>query len=394
MPGGLNSTDRKLLVAAAALAFLMAAATVTFAPATGGSQSKVPSSYSSGPAGALAAYLLLEDLHYPVRRWEQPPASLPATSNHSVLILAEPTQMPLSSERASLLNFVRSGGRVLFCGDSLPAFFPKPQVSEAAAGQEWTRFSARLPSLFTRGARNITMDPKSFWTNLGAHQLALYGEDKKAVAVVWKIGSGELLWWAAPTPLANAGIAQTDNLKLFLDAVAARSPSAPLDIYWDEYFHGEHGSLWSYVAATPLKWGLIQLALLAAVILFTFSRRSGPTVAPRLVSRLSPLEFVETLGGLYQRAGATSVATGIAYRHLRLNLTRRLALPSGIPDAALARSAAERLGWNSSQFTALLDGASAAQTHNLRPQEALALVGQLGQYTARLEPKRAPLEKH
>jgi len=394
LSGGLNSTDRKLLLAAAALAIVMAAATVAFAPAGRGSESKVPSSYSSGSAGARAAYLLLQDLHYPVRRWEEPPAGLPPPSNHSLLILAEPSEKPSSSERASLLKFVRDGGRILFCGDGLPSFFPAASISGSLGGKEWTRFSPDLPSLFSRGARTITMEPKSFWKKLSPRQLALYGDQYAPVVVVWKIGSGELLWWAAPTPLANAGIAQTDNLNLFLNAVSSRSPQTPLEIYWDEYFHGVRGSLWRYIAATPVKWALIQFVLIAAALLFSFSRRWGPIATPRPISRLSPLEFVDTLGGLYQRAGASSVATSVAYRHLRLGLTRRLALPSAVPNAALAHSAAERLGWNIAPLTATLESAAAAQAHNLPPSEALHLVQQIGHYTIRLESKRAPLENN
>lgn len=389
MPGGLNSTDRKLLVAASTLALLMAAATVTFAPVSNGGQAKVPSSYSSGPAGARAAFLLLQQLHYPVRRWEEPPAALPS---QAVLILAEPSQMPSRGERASLLKFLYSGGRILFCGEALPTFFPGPHLADPSPGQDWKRFSSELPSLFTRGAHTITMDPKSSWPKLSAQQLALYGAEDSPVVVAWSFGRGELLWWAAATPLSNAGITQSDNLQLFLNGVS--SSNRPMEIYWDEYFHGARASLWSYMAATPLKWVLVQFALIAALALFAFSRRWGPVAALPPVSRLSPLEFVDTLGGLYRRARATSVATTVAYRHLRLRLTRRLALPSSIADPTLAHAAGERLGWDTSDVASTLQSAAAAETHNLAPPAALKLVQQIATYTTRLESKRAPREKH
>ena len=392
MPGGLDSTDRKLLLAAVAVALLMAAGTVALAPVNGGSQSKVPSTYSAGAAGARAAYLLLQKLHYHVRRWQEPPAALAELNQPAILILAEPDQLPTAGERSSLLKFVRNGGRILFCGDALPSFFPGTPVSSASAGQEWTNFSAIVPSFFTRSARTITMDPKSSWTQLNPQQLALYGDENAPVAVAWQIGDGELLWWAAPTPLSNAGISQTGNLNLVLNAVTFPQRSA--DVYWDEYFHGERGSLWSYVAGTPVKWALVQFAILTAAILFTFSRRWGPVAQSRPVSRLSPLEFVDTLGGLYQRAGASSVATTVAYRHLRLNLTRRLGLPSAMPDDALAHTAGERLGWNIPQLTTTLQTAASAQTGNLTPKTALNLVQQIGTYANRLESNRAPQENH
>ena len=394
MQSGLDPTDRKLLLGAAALAFLMAVGSVALAPPDHGSNSKVPSSYSSASAGARAAYLLLQDLHYPIRRWEEPPAHLADVSHHAVLILAEPTQMPSPGERASLLKFVLRGGRILFCGDGLKAFFRSAPVARSSPGREWTQFSSDLPAAFTRGARTITMEPKSSWTKLNTRQFALYGDKAAPVVVAWRFGSGELLWWAAPTPLTNAGISQTGNLTLFLNAVSAFPTEAPLNVYWDEYFHGVRGSLWAYIEATPLKWALVQFALIISGLLFAFSRRWGPVATPRSASRLSPLEFVDTLGGLYQRAGATSVATGVAYRHLRRHLARRLALPFTIPDLALAHAAGERLGWDPAHLTATLEKATIAEGHNLRPREALNLVQDIGRYAMRLRTRRAPLENN
>ena len=130
----------------------------------------------------------------------------------------------------------------------------------------------------------------------------------------------------ARRPLTNAGIVRAGNLELFLNSMAGPS-GEPLSIYWDEYFHGARGSLWSYIAATPLPWGMLQIALLMLALMFTFSRRSGPIVQPAAVSRLSPLEFVETMGGLYQRAHAAPIAVAAAYRLLRLELIRRLGFP-------------------------------------------------------------------
>lgn len=393
MQNGLSPADRRLLLGVAALTVLMAAATAMFGPAGSGSESGTPSTYSSTAAGARAAYLLLQDLHYPIRRWEESPVRLPEESARAVLILAEPTQAPSPGESASLLQFIRQGGRVLFCGGSLKSFFASAPVRESAGGG-WVQISSDLPASFTRGARTIMMEPKSSWIKLGPRQLALYRAKRGPVVVVWQLGRGELLWWAAPTPLTNAGITQSDNLNLFLNAVSAPRGEAPLAIYWDEYFHGERLSLWSYVGATPVKWAIVQVALIMGFALFAFSRRWGPVAVPKPVSRLSPLEFVDTLGGLYRRAGASSVAIVVGYRHLRLGLTRRLLLASDIPDAALAHAAAERLGWNVTHFMTILDKAAAAQAHNLRPRNALELVRDMAFYTARLTQKQPVLEKH
>lgn len=382
MPGQITPGDRKLLLTAAAVALLLMAGTVFFTPGGRLGESPVPSSYSSDSGGALAVYLLLENLHYPVRRWQEPPTSLEKAGRGAVLVIAEPTEIPSNRERESLRAFVRRGGRVLFCGGGVSAFFREAAVSRKPGAVEWKKYTASLPSYFSRGAPAVVVRPKALWEELGVRDLALYGDSSGAVVVSWPIGTGEVLWWAGATPLTNAGIRRASNLRLFLNAVDEASI-----IYWDEYYHGQRTSLWSYAAHTPVAWALAQFGLLLLAVLFTFSRRWGPVAEPAAVSRLSPLEFVETLGGLYQRAGATSVAVGVAYRHLRMKLTQQLGVPASAPDEELAPAAGARLGWKPDELLGVLE--KSATPVGLRPRQALALIQELEGYTAQLGIRRA-----
>jgi hypothetical protein len=372
--GGLNGADRKLLWGTGGATILILAATAAFAPPAAEQGEAVPSSYSSASGGALAAYLLLADLHYPVRRWEEPPGELPQPGRGALLILAEPTQMPSKGESEALRRFLRSGGRILFSGASIRSFFPTAGSSPTNE-TAWKEFSPNFPSGISRGANRIAMRPQAYWPEINSSQLALYGDNEHglsaareggnwhSVVVSWRFDEGQVLWWAGATPLTNAGIREAQNLRLFLNSVSSSSISSggdPLSIYWDEYFHGERGTLWSYVAGTPVAWGIAQIGLIALAVLFTFSRRSGPIAAPAAVSRLSPLEFVETMGGLYQRAGAASIAVEVSYRRVRLELSRRLGLPAAVSDPELAQAAAERLGFSKTDFAGSLERAAGA----------------------------------
>ena len=49
-----------------------------------------------------------------------------------------------------------------------------------------------------------------------------------------------------------------------------------VQVYWDEYFHGEQSSLIGYAGDPPLKFGLLQTLLVFLALIFTFSRRNGP----------------------------------------------------------------------------------------------------------------------
>jgi hypothetical protein len=67
----------------------------------------------------------------------------------------------------------------------------------------------------------------------------------------------------------------------------------------------------------------------------------------------------------------------VSRRHLRLELTRRLGLPSATPDADLARIAGERLQFDAAQFAETLNRVTNT------PKEALALVQNLESCVAR-----------
>lgn len=215
--------------------------------------------------------------------------------------------------------------------------------------------------------------------------MPLFGEAQAVVVAAWRMGDGEVLWWAGATPLTNAGIGRADNLALLLNSIRTAGPRASVAIYWDEYFHGQRSSLWAYAQGTPVLWAAWQITLLALAALFTYSRRSGPVVQPAEVSRLTPLEFVETLGGLYRRAGSGPAAVGVALRRLLLALGRRLAVAPGCSEAELARVAEERLGWDGAGFATLLaEAGAAARLGRLPEREALRLVQALQRTTAQL----------
>jgi hypothetical protein len=386
MPLGIAASDRKLLLVCGALLVLMAGASIFLEPPGRQFASPVPSTYSAQPGGAEAAYLLLLRLHYSVRRWEDAPTDLPPHVGPVLFILAEPTQAPSERERQAIAGFVQKGGHLLFTGSNLQSFFPDAQVSSNPPDPAWKSFSPSIPNHLDHGAQRITIQPKASWGGLDPSQLALYGESGSPAVVSWSFGEGEILWWAGSTPLTNDGITRDDNLAFFLNSVSNGSSGQPYRIYWDEYFHGQRRSLWSYARGTSLVWGAAQLGLLAAAVIFTFSRRSGPVYSPPRVSRLSPLEFVDTLGGLYEHAGAASAAVSVSHQRLRFLLARQLGLPSDTTDDELSRAAGERLGWKGSELADLLERArAAARITKMRPREALRLVQDLEQHADQLE---------
>ena len=397
MPTALDRSDRKLLLITGFILLAFLIALVSLSPnSEEGSETPFPSSYLPSPGGALAAYRLLEQLDADVQRWDRPPAELPEDCANCVLILADPDGAPTPEDKEALRGFVERGGRILFTGERLLSFLDVssaaliPQPPDVAA----QTYQSNLPVIFSRGARTISLKPEALWPQSDSPAIPLYGDLDSPAVIVRPLGRGRILWWAGPAPLTNAGIRDQRNMNLFLDAAAAQMPvtdGAPR-IFWDEYYHGERNSLWSYVAETPLPWGLLQLAALGVVVFFTFGRRSGPIVRPAKASRLAPLEFVDTLGGLYERAKASAAAVTVVYQQFRGALIRQLRLPANVTDGVLGSEAQQRIGlgvagpsFGQSGLADLLRRAAAASRNaSLRPRDALDLVRELEETQVRL----------
>jgi hypothetical protein len=388
MPHALDSGDRKLLIGAGVMLATLIVASAYLSPKHRSAASGYPSSYSGGWDGAKGPFLLLQNLHYHVERWEKSPTELSGTPSHEILILAGPTQTPSPEEKSAIFDFLQQGGRIVASGAGATKLLPDaPPLSESYAIEETTKFPALLPSPLMRGAPEISMFPPDDWQPKSASQLVVYGNEETAAVITYPVGKGQVIWWGNSAPLTNGRIRESGNLPLFLNSIGL--PDG-VRVLWDEYFHGAHGSLWSYIARTPLLWGALQFGIVFLAIVATYSRRQGPISLPARVSRLSPLEFIETLGDLYSSAHAGSAAVRIAYQRLRFQLTRQLGLPPNVADADLARSASTALAWNEPEFSATLSRAERAMAAaKVSDAETLQLVQEMFDYTNRLQLRRA-----
>jgi len=207
----------------------------------------------------------------------------------------------------------------------------------------------------------------------------LYGAGDQIFVVKYPYGRGEVLWLGGATPLTNAGLKERGNLEFLLASLGdSKTP-----ILWDEYIHGYRETLALSIAHSPAKWLALQLTLLALAVIATFSRRSGPVCAPVTDVRLSPLEFVQTLGGLYENAGTASVAVDICYQRFKYWLTRRLGVAYNISIADLEGAVRDRFAAKDERFGAILRRCESAKGDPyLQESEALHLVQELDEYAS------------
>jgi hypothetical protein len=374
----IDPRDRRLLLGAGVV-FVLLIAGVVFLGGDPGEKGDAPSSYSTASGGAKAAYLLMEQSGYQVRRWERSLVDLPKTAG-TTLILADPLEAPTREERESLKTFLSEGGRIIATGMFSGTFLPENEsVPDMLLGMTSKKASAVSPSAITRAAPEITIAPQARWPSYSP-AYSLYGDGDEIVVVKYPYGRGEVLWWAAATPLTNAGLKEPGNLEFLLASVG--DTKAP--ILWDEYVHGYRETLGSAVVHSPVKWILLQVALLGLAVVATFSRRSGPISAPVTDVRLSPLEFVQTLGGLYENAGTASVAVDICFQRFRYWLTRRLGVAGNISINDLESAVRDRWAPKNEHFAAILRRCESAKGDPyLGEAEALHLVQELDEYASR-----------
>ena len=255
---------------------------------------------------------MLHESGYKQTRWQKPLSDLPEPSGQ-ILVLADPDQVATAKDHERLTKFIADGGHVIVTGILAAFYLPKASSEiDFANGMTWKNATAIGPSAITKAAPEIFLAPESYWNPL-FNSVQLYEQGGRTRVVKYVYGKGEVIWWASATPLTNEGLNQSGNLDFFLACLGDGKP----EIVWDEYIHGYSETHAGSVTRSPVFWIFLQLGLLSFAILATFSRRNGPIFPLITPSRLSPLEFVQTLGGLYKHAKASSVVVDISYQRFR-----------------------------------------------------------------------------
>jgi Domain of unknown function (DUF4350) len=349
----------------------------------------VPSTYSAQSRGAKAAYLLLQDMGYKVERWEQSPTALPVEPTHTVLVLASPFRPPSPDEKNALQKYLSLGGKILETGSSPSLYLPRAETErEPLPAPNWKEYQPQLLSALTRGGA-VEMSPTAYWKDPTTAYLVHYSDEARPTVVSYKVGNGEVIWWASSTPLTNAAISKSGNLALLLNSLGQPND---VHVYWDEYFHGDQQSFSGYFHQMPLLFGFLQCVLVFLALIFTFSRRNGPIHGLAQPARLSPLEFVYTLGKLYRRAKATHATLEVPYARFRMLATRQLGISPDISAAELAHAVKSRMRYKDDDLNDLLQQIEAAlRNPELSEAWALELAQRLSRYTQNL--KSIPLGK-
>lgn len=379
----LDPRDRRLLLICLATVLVLAIVTGIFARNQNRDDNPIPSTYLTGKHGARAAYDMLEASGYSVERWEQPLNDLAERADaNTVVILAEPRDY--SEENAKAVEeIVKRGGRVLATGGMGGQLVP----GGAVQGSKQFQISAckLAPEGLSplAGAGDVWMQPAMGWKLSSPRYHVDYACAGDPAVVDYSEGAGHVVWWASSTPLENGSIARDGNLGLFLTSLGPREGR---HIYWDESLHGEITSQWFYARGAALNLLLAGLSVLGLLVVFSFSRRSGPVRDLPPPPRASPNEFLQALGSLYAKAGASGTAVSLAYGRFRRKMGELCGL-NGLQMNAEELSAVlrRRFPQTSDELEADLTACEeAGMSDTLIPKRALALVQMLSRHATLL----------
>ncbi len=369
----LDAKDRKLLLWGLGLGIALAVATGFLLPNGNSNDNPLPSSYLAGQHGARAAYETLLRSGYPLERWERPLTELAATAGpQTVVIFAQPFSREPDDIKA-VRQIVERGGRVLSTGFWGGFILP----GEASDSPREFNFAAckldpeGLNAL--AGTGEVWMVPEATWqVGNPAHRVDFNCAGNPTV-VEYDWGKGHIVWWASSTPLENGSLSRAHNLDLLLNSLGPRDGH---QFYWDESLHGEIRSTWSYASGPSLTLLWVGMLGMVVLIVLSFSRRSGPVREPLPAARATPIEFIEALGSLYRKAGASSTALSIAWERFRRYSLRLCGLRGSKMDAAaLAAVIRRRFPTADAALEADLASCEAALwSDNLNPKQALKLV--------------------
>ena len=381
-------SDLTIVVAAGVVMLVLGTLAAIVAPPADAADAGT-STYSAGPRGLKAALLTLREIGYQAERSIEPMAAVRADPSSTTIILAG-AEAPSEQDRRAIREFIEGGGTVVAIGANgayalglqVPAGpVPSPFAESVDTARRIT------PSAVSAGAPEITMGAGGPRPTLTDAYAPIYGasEDEPAVAAA-SVGRGRAVWLSDSTPFSNKHLDKAGNLRVLLNVVG------PVDgrrVLFDEHYQGYKRSLWSYLAPTPLPWILLQAGLVLTAVLLTHSRRSGPVRAPHADPRTSPMEFVEMLGALYNRAGARQAAVDVARKRLRRSIATVCGIPVASDDETLARAAAARMHTDAAVAADLLAEADrAAGDPDLGKDQAMAMTRRLQEFSSLLAGNR------
>lgn len=300
------------------------------------------SSRRDDESGLSAIFTVLQDEGLAIR-WERPLERL--SPNVGLLVVWQPVVELTESEWRTLIGWVRKGHRLVISAHNSYVPGRTMQLSASAAG------SAAVHG-YSVGVGRMAVGPEAFQSLDAPVLVHVARKDGSPVLVSRSEGEGRIFWSADHDWIKNGLIASDDNLTMALHLL---SPATGKLTAFDEYHHGfQAPERWWEVLSGPLFALTIQGAVALALFFWAAGFRFGTPQHPAAATPRAAVEYVQSMGNVYNRAGARRTVQEQLGRYLRRSLRRALGGAPGIGDAAIARLVADRTGLRVERVEGLL----------------------------------------
>lgn len=314
----------------------------------GGGPEKVDfgTSYDASDRGFRAAYLLLEELQYPVERSRRP------TGGEVRWVLAPgPVK---AKDAANLDDWVKRGGVVLLALDNpeladhlglrvtVRNASPRNRLDQMTFGTRFQKKGESLPAEAPDVATVLAGESEV----TGPSGDRTWGRiDGRPLVTVYRRGRGEIWLLHRPDVFANANLREGDNAVLacrLAEAMLHERPGGPLA--FDEYCHGlrDRPSVTELLFRPPVLGVTLQVIALTALVLWHYGPRFGGVRPPVQTPRRSKEEFLDAMAELLARNGDRAAAFCTVRDSVRRRLEESLGMPSGTPAEQVVDELARR----------------------------------------------------
>lgn len=354
-----------------------------------------PSMHNAKSGGVKALNLLLEQQGYRVGDLRSSWNALEA--NDGLLIAVEPfdSKRPVDADELQALSrWVKDGGNLLYlvAAPQRP-FDPKDALTGdvAVVGAENKELMEITPSpsgtneLLLQGVGTLQMGGEvRLQAKPGSPYREILRDSQGSLILEKAFGKGKL-WAVASTSLAtNAGIQESDNAVLLVNAASLAVGETKKTVLFDEYHHGigllaASGGERSIRAVTPLGVKLVVLhcVMLAVLLVYNGNRLFGKPLHVAVPKYRANTDYVGGLARLYRKAEATDIALSAMHQSFVRELTASLMLTPDAPMEVIAERARQRCAIDSNALLYLLTiGRSAQAGHRVSPAEMVRLAEQ------------------
>jgi hypothetical protein len=335
---------------AAGILVVLLGITVASVPLSSDKEPPPPlSSHSTRENGSRALYVWLEELGYQVSNSPGKMFKIPAETA-AVFLLAPDSKTPLrQTEWAELDNFVLNGGILVAAGDSDESSSVADHYGFSVMRDGYNHYI--LP--FTPVLRSPPLDfGKVNQMTFNYLDRSIFDYSPILVmnihpyAVSLPRGKGQVILVADSTLFTNLGLKHSGVPELLLNILTPIPRGTK--IWFDEWHHGERPaaaappSTVQERAKTVVNQALLWVLIVVVAGLALEGRYFGrPLAAEKTATRRGPLEHVNALANLNQRAGHRGEILSGYYRQVKRGLSRRYRIDPDLTDGDTARILSE-----------------------------------------------------